>query len=175
MSSGTSAQLMQLKESQKLVRLNAYPVKDADPYFNLAITMTNTVAATVGPCTLTGKTALDHPGFENTLFAKLSDQSVIALIARSVLVRIDKTTLDSGVSDSETNLIQSWFPNQEVNIRVGGSPTVTLEDDYFTGDFTATFSGGTIEVKGTFEEERTNLFLTCPNEDDITFTVGAAP
>ena len=70
----------------------------------LAITMTNTVAAGVGACTLTGKTALDHPEFKSTLFTKLSDQS---FIERQVLVRIDKTTLVGGVSQSETNIIWS--------------------------------------------------------------------
>ncbi len=78
-----------------------------------------------------------------------------------------------GVSQSETNIIWSWF-GDELPIKVEGTPKVTVVGE-FTGNFTATFSEGTIELKGNFEEERSSHFLTCPILilDDITFNVGA--
>ena len=60
-------------------------------------------------------------------------------------------------------------------MEVRGAPTVTLNpEDDINGDFTATFSGGTIRLKGTPTGKAPDLvFLTCNIQtgDEITFDV----
>ena len=183
MNTGTEPrQLMQLKEDDDLVRLNAYaPPSTKEPYFILAINMTATHAAGIAAaaagsiedyCVKSGPGDPDE-GQLITLFGKLVQDPV----AREVLVRIDKTALVKGVGSSEGHLIALNFdikvleqPQHSVAPR---TLTVTVAGN-ITGDFTATFSGGNIRLTGNPTGKNPDHFhLTCEIQDgdEITFDV----
>ena len=60
-------------------------------------------------------------------------------------------------------------------MKVRGEPTVTVlapANDNVDGDFTVSFTGGTIRLNGSPTGKTPDqVFLTCPLLDDITFTV----
>ncbi len=93
---------------------------------------------------------------------------------RSVLARIDESALVQDpnnpgvfVGVSEDNKMAIW-----PGFRVGGSPTVTVEGDR-DGNFTATFSGGHLDMRGIPPWERNQIILRCDITagDEITFDV----
>ena len=157
-------QLMQLAEDVSRLRLAS------EPPFVLANNLTNThqLLDPIDDCDQTGRGAPDDD-WAATLFEELKQP----LVERGLFVRIDKTAL-GGTSD--IHRIAHTDNSEIAGIKITVfEPTVAVEPDGdFSGNFTATFSGGRIEVSGSETGKiKDRVRLTCDIQpgDEITFTV----
>ncbi|MEE8241486.1 MAG: hypothetical protein V3R16_09485 [Nitrospirales bacterium] len=154
------------------------PDRPAPGGFMFQMNMTKTlVDALADNCLEEGKRidAARASGFVEGLFNKLDPPDSEPLTeAGSFLVNIDKgelgdTSVDHNISFD--NDLDGGPAEERWSMEVRGA-TVTLDMGDINGDFTATFSGGTIRLKGTPTGKAPDLvFLTCPLLDDITFRV----
>ena len=164
-------QLMQVEEDDaQLVMTARAPRPTKEPYFNLAITMTNTYDEGFGACFLAHTHGdpddpEDLAWAEANLFPRLVQESD----PRTIWVWIDKNGLNGGSPDHEISLPRDAM-------RVIDSPTVTVmsDDGTINGNFTAEFTRGSVLVAGSpTGKVRDHLRLSCPIhvDDAITFTV----
>ncbi len=157
-------QLMQLSEDDSRLRLTTDELS-----FELANSLTNTsLLNPLFECVQTGRGAPDDL-WALTLFAELEQD----LVPRGVFVRIDKDAL--GLT-SDIHRIVHGDNSEMAGIKITVfEPTVAVEPDGdFSGNFTATFSGGRIEVSGSETGKiKDRVRLTCPihPDDDIIVTV----
>ena len=173
---------MELARKPGIMKIRANNEKAGTLFLHFAINMKNTLAASLANfddnCEWSGKVEQTP---RNEAFAI---QSILPLLddgpavkERSVLVVIDEsafveTSSGSGVfvSESEDNGM-GISPGFFVRGAVRGAPTVTVVGDPTGDDFTATFSGGTVELAGSPSWEQKEIHLSCNISDDITFTV----
>jgi len=153
---------MELRDKNDILRLAARP------QVVLEIAMTKTHEATILACDQTGSGAPN-----DDLAAKLFEKLVLGPIdpTNDFFVNIDKTALGDPSEDHRISIIAE-------DIKVLDAPRVTVAGD-ITGDFTATFSGGKIELTGvpTGGNFGNHIHLTCPIQrgDEITFDVKPPP
>ena len=169
---------MELARKPGIMKIRANTEKAGTPFLHFAIDMEFTLAASLldlnANCEWSGRVEQTP---ENEQFAAdsmlpgiLNDSLVIE---RSVLVVIDESALVETVTGSgvyvgvsEDNRMNIW-----PGFRVLGSPMVTVVGDPAGDDFTATFSGGKVDMRGIPPGERNQIILKCNIFDDITFTV----
>ena len=153
-----AARDMELRVKKDILRLAARPQVEG-----WAINMTKTHDATIAACDQTGSGA-PNDVLAATLFAKLTEHVIDP--THDVFVLIDTRVLGGSSEDHKIVIFGD-------GIKVQDAPMVTAGD--ITGNFTATFSGGKIELTGipTGGNFGAHIHLTCPihSDDFITFTV----
>ena len=186
---------MELARKPGIMKIRANTEKAGTKFLKFAINMPNTLAAlTFGEtlekqrislgneCVWWGRVEETEENenwvIEFMLPPLLND---IRVVERSVLVVIDESAFVQGpdgtfVSVSENNTMGIWptTPGTPAGFGVkGGAPTVTVVAPPAGSDFTATFSGGKVEltVNALDPEERNVIHLRCNIYDDITFRV----
>ena len=180
---GIPTQQMQVRDKPNLFQLHA-------KVFRLAITMT----ATHGAAKLDVKGDIifdvdgnildvndnklcfqDSPSGRNDLFAAelFGGLQQISDAREDFRVGIDKRVLEGSSEDHNIFILSSVESVARV-ITVRDAPTVRVEPPDLTGDFTATFTRGIIELTGNpGDKTPDHVHLSCEIQtgDDITFTV----
>ncbi len=161
------SQPVNLSENDNTLKINASAFDIAE--IELRISLTTTLAAEIGACTMNR----EGTGKEASLFGRLSD---LAQERMGFFVDIDKNNL--GFASKDHKISVTWKEGEngpfDVAIRFAkldpeaGSPTVTLEaDEDINGNFTATFSGGSVVLRDRDGKPKDHLTLVCPNLDDV--------
>ncbi len=172
---------MELVRKLGIMKIRANTEKHGTKFLHFAIdmeltrnTLTASVEALRNNCEWSGRVEQTLENEEWVVDSLLPLILNDTLKERSVLVKIDESALVEDpnnpgvfVGTSDDNRMGVW-----PGFRVRGSPTVTVEGDR-GGDFTATFSGGHIDMRGIPPDERNQIILKCDisDGDDITFDV----
>jgi len=114
-------------------------------------------------------------GKEEDLFARLSSDDLLE--RRGFFVDIDKNNLGESKGHKISVTWEEDDGSFSVAIRfanldpVGLIPTVELGTGDINGNFTATFSGGSVVLIDLNGKPRENLTMACPNLDEVVINL----